>query len=483
MADNVREVLRAAQSAELGGDKPRAIELLRRAAELYRRAGSVQRAEQILRYALKLDPSRADVQQELDRLEVVTQATSDVRAWAGDESTPDTSAPAPDEEPDSGVWVLEEDSSTSLQDALRAAELSVGARTDPVAVAAEIVRSAVLSVDVPREAVRAPVAPVLPLPSAPPLPPPEPVKEDPHPSPLREGEGAFIERGPTRADPSLDAWCSFCCRPRSEVGPLVAGPAGAFICSACIGESGTLLGGVAPVVPRARVVRPATFELVGQEAARASLERGLESGLRHVLLLGPEGSGKSTWMRALVEQGRGVLGFLSAVDNAPLDVALLVEDVDRLPPAEQTALAAFLARHPERPVVMTSRGLPGKTSGPVLVSDSGRLPVPSTSALSEAVGGVLPAVLLEQVRLLVALVSPSIEDLVEIARRQLAAREDCHLSEEVLVALATEAARSPRSGHELRALLARVPPGTWRLELKKRGKVKPARRGRRKGTS
>jgi hypothetical protein len=464
MADNVREVLRAAQSAELGGDKPRAIELLRRAAELYRRAGSMQRAEQILRYALKLDPSRADVQQELDRLEVVTQATSDVRSWAGDESTPDTSAPAPDEEPDSGVWVLQEDSSTSLQEALRAAELAVGLRVDPVAVAVEAVRSAVLGVDVSREAELAPVAPV--------------------PSPPREGEVAFIERGPTRADPSLDAWCSFCCRPRSEVGSLVAGPAGAFICAACIGESGALLGGVAPAVPRARVIRPATFELVGQQSARANLERGLEAGMRHVLLLGPEGSGKSTWMRALVEQGRGVLGFLSAVDNAPAEVALLVEDVDRLPPADQAALAAFLARHPERTVVMTARGAPAKASGPVLVSDSGRLPVPTTAMLSEAVEGSLPVALLERVRLLVSLDSPSLEDLIELARRQLATREDCHLSEEVLVALATEASRSPRSGHELRALLARVPPGTWRLELKKpRGKVKPARRGRRKGTS
>jgi len=476
MADNVREVLRAAQSAELGGDKPRAIELLRRAAELYRRAGSVQRAEQILRYALKLDPSRADVREELDRLEVVTQATSDVRSWAGDESTPDTSAPAPDEDPDSGVWVLEEDSSTSLQEALRAAELAVGRRADPVAVAVEVVRTAVLSVDMPHEAVRVPLAPV--------VPPVEVREEDPQPSPRPEGEGAFIERGPTRADPSLDAWCSFCCRPRSEVGSLVAGPAGAFICAACIGESGALLGGVAPAVPRARVLRPVTFELVGQESARASLERGLEAGLRQVLLLGPEGSGKSTWMRALVEQGRGVLGFLSAVDNAPAEVALLVEDVDRLPPAEQSALAAFLARHPERTVVMTARGLPAKASGPVLVSDSGRLPVPTTAVLSKAVEGSLPIALLERVRLLVSLASPSLEELIEIARRQLAAREDCHLSEEVLVALATEASRSPRSGHELRALLARVPPGTWRLALEKtRGKVKPARRGRRKGTS
>jgi hypothetical protein len=474
MADNVREVLRAAQSAELGGDKPRAIELLRRAAELYRRAGSVQRAEQILRYALKLDPSRADVQGELDRLEVVTQATSDVRAWAGDESTPDTSAPAPDEEPDSGVWVLEEDSSTSLQEALRAAELAVGRRADPVAVAVEAVRSAVLSVDVTRVA---PLPP--PAPEAPPAPVAPPV-EARNP----EGEGAFIERGPTRADPALDAWCSFCCRPHTEVGSLVAGPAGAFICVACIGESGALLGGVAPVVPRARVVRPLPFELVGQESARAGLERGLEAGLRHVLLLGPEGSGKSTWLRALAEQGRGVLGFLSAVDNAPAELALLVEDVDRLPPADQAALAAFLARHPERTVVMTARGASAKASGPVLVSDSGRLPVPTTTVLSEAVEGSLPVALLERVRLLVSLASPSLEELIEIARRQLAAREDCQLSEEVLVALATEASRSPRSGHELRALLARVPPGTWRLEPKKtRGKVKPARRGRRKGTS
>ncbi|HEX8820302.1 MAG TPA: ClpX C4-type zinc finger protein [Archangium sp.] len=474
MAENVRDVLRAAQAAELGGDKARAIELLRRAAELYRRAGGLSRAEQLLRYALKLDPSRADVQEEIGRLGQVTRV---------EEPPPAASPPVPEEEPDDDpdreVFVLEEDSSTSLQQALREAELAVGRRLNPVAVAAEVVRSAVLSVEVTPETVRAPVPSPPPPSAAPPSPPPSEATEA---SPRSKGEGVFIERGPTRADPSLEAWCSFCCRPRSEVGSLVAGPAGAFICSACIGESGALLGGVAPPLPRPRVVRPITFGLVGQESARASLERALETGVRHVLLLGPEGSGKSTWMRALAEQGRGVLGSSSDVDNAPLDVALLVEDVDRLPPAEQTALAAFLARHPERTVVMTARGH-AATPGPVLVSDSGRLPVPTTAALSEAVEGSLPVSLLERVRLLVPLESPSVEELVEIARRQLASREDCHLSEEALVALATEAARSPRSGHELQALLARVPPGTWRVELKKRGKARPARRGRRKGTS
>jgi hypothetical protein len=41
-------------------------------------------------------------------------------------------------------------------------------------------------------------------------------------------------RGPAPADPAADAWCSFCCRPKLEVGPVVAGPAGAFICASCI---------------------------------------------------------------------------------------------------------------------------------------------------------------------------------------------------------------------------------------------------------
>ncbi|KFA92606.1 ClpX C4-type zinc finger protein [Archangium violaceum] len=472
MAENVRDVIRAAQAAELGGDKPRAIELLRLAADLCRRSGNKPRAEQLLRYALRLDPSRKELEEELRQLDR--------------EEPPPPPPSAPDDDdggPEPGVFVLEEDSSSSLQEALREAELSMDRRTRPVALAAEMMRSAVSSVPVHgKEAVPQAPAAVAPV-----------VKEDPHPNPLPKGEGvagdegAFIERGPTRADPSLDAWCSFCCRPRSEVGALVAGPAGAFICSACIGESGALLGGVAPVAPAARVQapvpqRPVSVELVGQVRAREGLERGLEAGVRRVLLLGPEGSGKSTWMRALVEQGRGVLVTPDSFDRAPVDSVLLVEDVDRLSPAEQASLSAFLSRHPACSAVMTARGEP-VTSGLSLLSDSGRVSVPTTAALSEAVRGSLPVVLLEQVQWLVALSAPAVEDLIEIARRQLVARGDLQLPDEVLTALATEAARSPRSGHELRALLARVPPGSWRLEVKKKAKAKPARRGRRKGSS
>lgn len=71
---------------------------------------------------------------------------------------------------------------------------------------------------------------------------PEPVmpfetQEFQGPSPAR----TMPERGPVLADPSFDAWCSFCCRPRVEVGPLVQAPTGTFICRQCVGAARALL--------------------------------------------------------------------------------------------------------------------------------------------------------------------------------------------------------------------------------------------------
>jgi hypothetical protein len=63
-----------------------------------------------------------------------------------------------------------------------------------------------------------------------------------HPSAApRAVDPELTQRGPTLADPAQAAWCSFCCRPRDEVGPLVAGPAGAFICTACASQASSLL--------------------------------------------------------------------------------------------------------------------------------------------------------------------------------------------------------------------------------------------------
>jgi ClpX C4-type zinc finger len=52
----------------------------------------------------------------------------------------------------------------------------------------------------------------------------------------------FPERLPVLADAAHKAWCSFCCRPGTEVGNLVAGPVGAFICRACTERAVWLLG-------------------------------------------------------------------------------------------------------------------------------------------------------------------------------------------------------------------------------------------------
>jgi len=51
------------------------------------------------------------------------------------------------------------------------------------------------------------------------------------------------ERGPMLAQKDLEAWCSFCCRPNREVGALVEGPTGTFICSGCVTAARDLLKG------------------------------------------------------------------------------------------------------------------------------------------------------------------------------------------------------------------------------------------------
>jgi len=59
--------------------------------------------------------------------------------------------------------------------------------------------------------------------------------------PGEAGRG-LTERFPVLADPAAAAWCSFCCRPDREVGRLVAGAAGAFICAGCLQRAEALLG-------------------------------------------------------------------------------------------------------------------------------------------------------------------------------------------------------------------------------------------------
>ncbi|HZJ54829.1 MAG TPA: ClpX C4-type zinc finger protein, partial [Myxococcaceae bacterium] len=63
--------------------------------------------------------------------------------------------------------------------------------------------------------------------------------------PLPGLDRPLFERMPTLADPTLEAWCSFCCRPSREVGALVAGPSHAYVCRGCAELAGSLLDGAA----------------------------------------------------------------------------------------------------------------------------------------------------------------------------------------------------------------------------------------------
>ncbi|WP_164019723.1 ClpX C4-type zinc finger protein [Pyxidicoccus trucidator] len=552
MADNPRELIRAAQSAEMQGDVDRAVECLKKAAEVYRQAGNAPRALQLLRHARRLDGSRVDIAEEVNRLEWMPEtllarpgleddedsrlASELERSLEGEplpelvrrqrlieDALREAGMHAEGEAPRDGkAWVIETEAAEDLQrleaqlarvaasvdaadiaraggaggspvEAVKAAAIDVAAAGGAGASPAEAVQGAgdVAATGWPAQATQlfrdgdAPLSGTgLDEAQARSVSDPLPADAGPEAAPRRRREKRLIERGPTRADAALDAWCSFCCRPRSEVGDLVAGPTGSFICAGCLSESVSLLGDVTPAPPpvRSRPVEPpgAFMELVGQAEAQALLERALQTGARCVLAVGPEGSGKSVWFQQLQRQRRGVFVHLAELEQGPVPQPLLVEDVDRMDAASQATLADFLSRRLSQTVVLSARGLCPDARGPVLRNDSGVLPVPTTAALGLSVRGAVPVSLLEHVQVLLPLHAPTQAEFVEIARRRLSLREPAvSLSEDVLGAFAAEAVRSPRAGHELHALLNRVPAGTWGLEDSTR--PAPPRKGRRKG--
>jgi hypothetical protein len=130
----------------------------------------------------------------------------------------------------------------------------------------------------------------------------------------------------------------------------------------------------------------------------------------------------------------------------------------------------------------------------LLQGASGSLPMFTSSALFPVLRGAVPLALIDQLQLVIPLQTPTEAEFIEIARKRLASRgSEVTLSEDVLAAFATAAVLSPRLGHELTALLARVPSGSWLLhspvksaedkgpEDKDAGAKPPARRSRRKG--
>ncbi|ADO72447.1 ClpX C4-type zinc finger protein [Stigmatella aurantiaca] len=509
---NPRDHIRAAQAAELKGDTAAAVSELIKAAELYRQTGSFARALQLLRHARSLDPEQEELSEEVKRLEWLPDSTRgrileepetrEVDLELTAETTPELAgrqrvidAAMRGVSPAGGKagaqdevqrWLIENgpdktgkasgQTSAAGQRALEWALEHAEEEESLVAISRKGEPEAQAGEEAPGE-IAAPSAPARALPE-------EPAKASPE-------EPSLIERGPTRADPAMDAWCSFCCRPRGEVGELVAGPAGAFICSGCTGESRSLLGLVGPEAATARpqqsppraAAGPEVFELVGQAEPQALLEKGILAGARRMLILGPEGVGKSLWFQVLAKRAMGTVMSLEALEQGSGNGVALVEDVDRLPVEAQLRFGDFLRRHPDRVVLMSARGSLGADPPLMLRGGTGSLLVRTTEALFKAVQGTLPLPLLEHVQLCVALQVPTEAEYVEIARRRLAPRApESTVSPEVIALFAAEAVRSPRAGHELNALLNRVLAGAWSLDTAKPAKPAPKRR-RRKETA
>lgn len=254
----------------------------------------------------------------------------------------------------------------------------------------------------------------------------------------------FEQRVPQLADPALDAWCSFCCKPKAEVGPLVAGPAGAYVCRDCVSVSTGLLPGATREVPREAPVAPVwnvtmlSHELPAQRRAR---ERFMRARSRLALVIGPEGSGKSAW-----------LASMTGPDVRHLEVS------SRLGDALERELLEWLEA-PRRSAFLVVRA-PVPKPALVLQGEHGDEPVHDTATLASAVPH-LSAQLLARVDAVHAFEHPSESALLELARA-LASTRKISLPDAALAQLVALALRAERGAHELATLLSRIPPGTYR---------------------
>jgi hypothetical protein len=247
------------------------------------------------------------------------------------------------------------------------------------------------------------------------LPDAAPQLEDPEPEVARPRGRMIEERGPALASPELDAWCSFCCRPKREVGPLVAGPTGTFICAACTGKAGAFLAAPLPADTKWETVSTRTATVLShQHEAMRAISR---EDSKIALLLGPAGAGRTTLLSALGDPSVAKLDL-----DAPLS---------SLPNARRVVIAVR-AQPPPPPLVIAGR------------------PVYDTATLVTAVGGLVPEETLARVDAVGVLPAFDASTLRELAEA-LGVKD----SVEQLVSLALKAAKPAL---ELRALIARLAP-------------------------
>lgn len=233
------------------------------------------------------------------------------------------------------------------------------------------------------------------------------------------------QREPKLADPNADAWCSFCCRPKTEVGPVVGGPTGSFVCASCVSTSSQLLKVPAPggeVIPTWKITA-LDHQLPSQRRATQRLTR-LRAKL--TLVIGPTGSGKSAWL--------ATLGNVRVLDGSS--------------PMTVTDEPTFIVITGEPPApVLTLQG------------EHGLEPIHDTATLSKSLPH-LDCKLIEQIDAVFPFETPTRDSLRELAQA-IASSRGLTLPETAFTQLTELAHRSGRGAHELIALLARIPTGSY----------------------
>jgi hypothetical protein len=213
------------------------------------------------------------------------------------------------------------------------------------------------------------------------------------------------------------------------VGPLIAGPAGAFVCSECIGTSARLASLEVPVAPDATSRGLPTSEakpLLTQQ--RRVIDRLRQRRHQLALIIGGAGTGKSTLLQQLVD-----------------DEVLIFDGHEqlRLAPGRRAVIA--VRAEPPTPSLV----LPGP-EGDELIYD--------TAALAAVVP--LPHDLLVRVDGVYVLEGPSPAELLQLARTLLLDK-GAVLNDVAIDALVALAVKSGRGVAELAALVARVPAGRY----------------------
>ncbi|MBX5480734.1 MAG: ClpX C4-type zinc finger protein [Myxococcaceae bacterium] len=459
MADEPREYLRAAQAAEVRGDKTHAAELLFKAAQLYRSQGKSSRALSVLRHAQRLDPSREELAEEIQRLEWLPEqplkrshddleaemkrVLEPLEAMAVDSADGEISIAG---EPDTtlpGVGRNLIEKGPTLADPDASAWCSFCCR--PTEEAGRLVAGpagAFVCGDCVRESTRLLGDVLVPAPATAP------------------------------AAPSLQ--------------PLPQGTVAQILQLSRLDEDIPIAGTALEALTRpasAQASASADAEVTSQSAAQRELEQALDGGRRRILVIGPAGAGKSTVVRRVVESRRGFLfGPSSAPRSVPEDWLIALDDA---PPTTQEGWArtrTLWERH-GGVVILTTRGCAPAPDAAVLTEDA-RVPLASTQAIVAATYGALPLEVAEQVDAVVVLDALDEPALGAMASTLMGARGFAEsFIAEAAPALAKSALASSRGAHELVALVRRLPQGAWKLEAvtppRPGGNAK--RRARRKG--